>query len=258
MFRQRLLSALVGIPAVLAVAWAGGLTFLAVISLVGALALRELYEIGGVGEPIERILGYSGHLLLCFLAWFYGPLALFVGLIFFFIAVNIWWIGSFPREYKSLSVLVWGKIYITALLSCFFWVRQSQEGFLLITVIFVTVWASDTGAYLIGMTMGKHRLLPSVSPKKSFEGAIGGIIFAAAALGMMGPLLGMGYIEAIFTGILLSIVGQIGDLAESALKRSAHIKDSGHFLPGHGGVLDRLDSLLFVVPLAWVLFVIMK
>jgi phosphatidate cytidylyltransferase len=257
MFRQRVLSALVGIPVVLAVTWQGDLPFFLFALFLGILALRELYNMCGVRDSKERVLGYVAHTVLFLLAYLYGTQALLIGLIFVFLAVNILWVLAFPRDFKTLSVLIWGKLYITVMLSCFLWLRQAPDGFLLVAAVFVTVWASDTGAYLVGITLGKHRLIPAVSPKKSVEGAVGGLISAAIAMALMGPMLGFGQLQAATMGVLLSIMGQVGDLAESALKRSAETKDSGNFLPGHGGVLDRLDSLLFVAPLAWILFVIL-
>jgi phosphatidate cytidylyltransferase len=256
MFRLRVLSALVGIPLILAVTWLGGFPFMAVLLLLGALALGEFYQMGSIPAP-ARLPGIAVHTLLIGAAWFGGPPGLLTGLILFFLALNIYWVLTFPGNFQALLFLLWGKLYITVLLSCFLWLRQAPEGFLLVAALFAAVWASDTGAYLVGMTLGRHRLIPAVSPKKSVEGAVGGLLFAAAAMILLAPYLQLAIPRAALTGLLLSVTGQLGDLAESALKRHANIKDSGHFLPGHGGVLDRMDSLLFAAPLAWLLFVIL-
>ncbi|MGI6657992.1 MAG: phosphatidate cytidylyltransferase [Dethiobacteraceae bacterium] len=120
--------------------------------------------------------------------------------------------------------------------------------------IIATTWASDTGAYACGLTLGRHKLLPAVSPKKSVEGAVGGLLFAAVVMSVcFAPLLKLSRPTALLLGAVISLAGQCGDLAESALKRWGNTKDSGRFLPGHGGVLDRLDSLLFAVPVGYFL-----
>ncbi|MCR3922481.1 MAG: phosphatidate cytidylyltransferase, partial [Firmicutes bacterium] len=177
-----------------------------------------------------------------------------VGLLLFFIIINIYCVLSFPMDLKELMILLWGKIYITSFFAFFLWLRALDNGFMLLLSVFLTIWASDTGAYLCGITLGRNKLMPAVSPKKSVEGALGGLLFAAIIMLMMAPYLTLHRFTAVFVGLGLSILGQCGDLAESALKRWGNSKDSGIFLPGHGGVLDRLDSLLFAVPVAYYLF----
>lgn len=256
MFRQRLLSALVGIPTVMVITWAGGPLFALALLLVGVVALQELYILAGVEDRMMHLLGYTGHTVLFLLSFAAGPQALLFGIILFFILLNIAWVLAYPRDFRVLSVLVWGKLYITLLLSAFLWLRQADNGLIIVVAVLITIWASDTGAYLVGMTCGRHKLIPEVSPKKSVEGAVGGIVFAAFILGVLGPSLGYRPLAAAAIGVLLSIAGQFGDLAESALKRWSNVKDSGRFLPGHGGVLDRIDSLLFAAPLAYIIFIL--
>jgi phosphatidate cytidylyltransferase len=116
--------------------------------------------------------------------------------------------------------------------------------------LYFVIWASDTGAYYVGTAVGKHRLYEKVSPKKSIEGLIGGTAASmlAALLCSFWLLPRLGAVEALFLGAFLAFVGTVGDLAESLLKRSAGVKDSGAIIPGHGGILDRLDSLMFAAP----------
>jgi phosphatidate cytidylyltransferase len=125
---------------------------------------------------------------------------------------------------------------------------------LLLTVILVT-WLNDTGAYLVGRSFGRHKLAPAVSPKKTIEGALGGvgaaILTALAAEAIFGLGLSLG--GAALFGLVLAVVGQVGDLAESLVKRQAGVKDSGTLIPGHGGVLDRIDALLFALTAGWLL-----
>ncbi|MDW7650603.1 MAG: phosphatidate cytidylyltransferase [Bacillota bacterium] len=257
MFRQRVASSLVGIPIVLAVTWIGGLPFALLIGVIGAAALREFYQLTGVDARDLRSLGYAGHFLLLLLALQFGMQAYYAGLVGLFLVVNVFWILFFPRSFLAPAFLLWGKVYITTLLSFFLLLRGADNGLSAVMAVLLAVWASDSGAYLVGITLGRRKLLPAVSPKKSVEGAVGGVAFSALVLLAAGPYLGLEGLLAVTFGIILSVAGQAGDLAESALKRWGNTKDSGSFLPGHGGVLDRLDSLLFAVPVGYLFFQIL-
>lgn len=131
-------------------------------------------------------------------------------------------------------------------------------GWLLIVIL--ATWLGDTGAYLVGRSLGRHPLLPAVSPKKTIEGAIGGLAGSMIAGGLGVIVLGLGvpwYLGASF-GLVLGIVGQVGDLSESLLKRQAGVKDSGTLIRGHGGILDRVDALLFALVAAFVLIPVVE
>lgn len=129
-------------------------------------------------------------------------------------------------------------------------IRSAHNGLALLCYVFVVVWSTDIGAYMIGKQIGKHKLWPVISPNKTWEGSIGAVvcavIFATIYSGLVD--LGQSQVMMISLAILLSIVGQMGDLVESAYKRFYGVKDSGKILPGHGGILDRFDSMLFVLP----------
>ena len=113
---------------------------------------------------------------------------------------------------------------------------------------FLGTWASDTFAYFVGTYLGKHKLCPLISPGKTIEGAIGGMIGSVIAIMLLGVLFKLPVYHCIIMGILVGIAAPLGDLVESAIKRFAGVKDSGQILPGHGGILDRFDSILFTVP----------
>ncbi|NLL17578.1 MAG: phosphatidate cytidylyltransferase, partial [Clostridia bacterium] len=116
-------------------------------------------------------------------------------------------------------------------------------------LVFLLTWANDTGAFFIGSKFGKHRLSPKLSPKKSIEGFVGGLVFTVVTALVFGYLVyGSGYLMWVLLGCLVAVIGTMGDLLESAFKRLAQAKDSGNLIPGHGGLLDRLDSLLLVAP----------
>jgi phosphatidate cytidylyltransferase len=131
----------------------------------------------------------------------------------------------------------------------------APRGLAWLALVIVVTWLSDTGAYLVGRPLGRHRLIPHVSPNKTWEGFIGGLVCAgltgALAIWLFG--LGVNPLIGAVVGMLLSLVGVVGDLAESVLKRQAGVKDSGDLIPGHGGMLDRIDALLFTFPAGWLL-----
>ena len=254
MFRQRLISALLGIPLVVWLIWQGGYFFFLAVMIISSLALREFYTIGAVNSGLITSIGYGGNILLLTAAYLTNPQGYFFALICFFIVINITAVLAYPQDYRELMLLIWSVLYITSLLAFFLWLRAQAEGFILLLSIIATTWASDTGAYACGLTLGRHKLLPAVSPKKSVEGAVGGLLFAAVVMSVcFAPLLKLSRPTALLLGAVISLAGQCGDLAESALKRWGNTKDSGRFLPGHGGVLDRLDSLLFAVPVGYFL-----
>jgi phosphatidate cytidylyltransferase len=129
----------------------------------------------------------------------------------------------------------------------------SHGGLKLVVVVIACAALADTGAYLTGSVAGRHKLAPRLSPSKTVEGAIGGCVICTVGLTFLGPwLVPIGAGQAALMGLILSVVGQAGDLVESSLKRHAGVKDASNLIPGHGGLLDRLDSLLFVAPIACV------
>jgi phosphatidate cytidylyltransferase len=151
-------------------------------------------------------------------------------------------------------MMAFGLIYIPLPLAIIPKVRAMDDGLALVFLILVSTWAADTGAYFAGRFLGKAKLLERISPKKTWMGVWGGV---ALAVGVAVGMAAMAYPDIPMThaaalGALVSVVGVIGDLIESMFKRASKIKDSGGIMPGHGGLLDRVDSLLFTVPAAWI------
>ena len=147
-------------------------------------------------------------------------------------------------------VLIMGVLYVGLSLGYLLLTRAQPDGTMLIFFVVLVTWAGDTGAYIAGKSLGRHALAPIVSPKKTYEGLAGGIVLAclAAVVARASFLPRFSLVDCLALGLLLTIAGLIGDLAESAMKRHAGFKDSGALIPGHGGMLDRLDSLLFTGP----------
>lgn len=239
--------------------------FFTLVTAAALLALVEFYRLYFLNQRVPIVamalgLSLSGLLLASF-QWpdlISERVVLLLGLM----AVLMYRLGSRRSLSQSLidsAVLIFGILYIGLTLGHLLLTRAQEGGQFLIFFVVLVTWASDTGAYYVGRTLGRHRLAPMVSPNKTVEGLIGGLVLAVllalAARAWFLPSFTVA--DCLATGVLLSLAGSLGDLAESVLKRSAGVKDSGTILPGHGGMLDRLDSLLFTAPVFYyyVLFV---
>jgi phosphatidate cytidylyltransferase len=161
------------------------------------------------------------------------------------------------RAWTGLTLTLLGVCYCAWLLGHAIWLRALPDGRALTLLALGVTWCGESAAYFVGRRFGRRRLAPRVSPGKTVEGGVAQVIASVAAALVGAPLVSLALPEAAAVGILLGIVGQFGDLSESFLKRSAGAKDAGHLIPGHGGLLDRLDSLLFNVPALyyWLYFV---
>ena len=160
-------------------------------------------------------------------------------------------------SFRNWAWIITGAIYIGWMLSYWLSLRGLDDGRNWVYLAILTIFANDTGAFFIGRSMGKHKLAPKTSPNKTWEGAIGGLLSAISGaiiivmiLNLISPF-SFKYWQIILLGFLISIFAQLGDLAESLLKRSMETKESGSLLPGHGGILDRFDSLIFVGPVVY-------
>lgn len=154
-----------------------------------------------------------------------------------------------PLADTALSVL--GLLYIALPLTLLIYLRGMADITWFVMGMFILIWLNDTGAFCVGCTLGKHKLCPRLSPKKSWEGFWGGFVTCTVAGALLSGLMGLGaWWHGLIYGALVSVAATWGDLFESLLKRTAQVKDSGNIIPGHGGILDRIDSLLFVIPLS--------
>lgn len=275
MLRQRVLSAVVLIPLVLLLVGLGGV-WLALLLLAAALiALDETYHLfAAAGHRPVRWAGFLSAVLLLAAAYLpASPVLLGAALAG---AVLLTLIGQLVRLDRGGALTDWaltlaGALYVAWTLAHFvllrrveapafsppFWVSiggpEMGAGAWWVYAVLVLVWLSDSAAYFIGIQWGRHKMSPYLSPKKSWEGAGAGFLTAVGVAVGLVPLLGLplSYGWAAVLGALVGLVGPVGDLAESLLKRQAGVKDSGRLIPGHGGVLDRVDSLLFVVPVVY-------
>jgi phosphatidate cytidylyltransferase len=253
----RTITSLIGIPIVLACTWFGGWAAFAAVALVIFLAINELHGMM-LHEGYHPIIAISLVLSLLFLiaAMFpqQRPLLLEIGLA---IAVFVTFPLLFFRKKLEGAMVDWSltlaiAVYLGWPLSLLPFIRGYQigisTGFWWLLTLLLGVWGFDTGAFFVGHFLGRRKLAPRISPGKTWEGVCGGLVFSilAALFCAMWPL-GIPWYLAVLLGLLIAVAATLGDLAESLIKRQTHVKDSGQFMPGHGGILDRIDSLLFAV-----------
>jgi phosphatidate cytidylyltransferase len=247
---KRLLTALVLIPAVTyVVLWANYWLFLAVLVTVSLLCYYEYSTISkGFNFGALSPLGYPAGLLL--LAWKYDawPVLTIVALV---ALVEVMRSDDLAKSLPRASILLMGVVYVFGCWKTAVPLREASPHWLMYALILN--WAGDSGAYYIGRKFGRHKMAPRVSPKKSWEGAAASVVTAVVIGGsyILYFIPGMTVLTAIGLTILANAAGQLGDLAESAIKRGASVKDSSAILPGHGGFLDRVDSTLFTLPVIY-------
>ncbi len=251
---SRIAVALVLLPLVLGVVWLGGWWLFALAAIGGLIALHELYTMGRGLRPIV-LGGYVGLLLTLFGAQT-GSVAWTVGGIFSTILVAFVIFGfsdARPSATAAISLTVLGVVWIGGGISALVLLRDIPEnGRLAIFTVLIAVFADDTAAYAVGRAIGRHKMAPRISPGKSWEGFVGGTV-AAMAVAFF-AMYDQGFLtdlEALALGAAVALASTMGDLFESAVKRDLGVKDSGRILAGHGGVLDRIDSLLWAGPAAF-------
>lgn len=267
MFVKRLLSAIVMIAIVIFGVTYGGMVLIALMGVVACGAMWELLKAVGLTDKNEGklapviitiVISALSYGALYFLSdW---KLTLLITMTLILIVGLAFYVFAYPKyAFNDVSALAVSYVYIAVCLSFVFVIRECMDnGNYLVWLVVIPAVASDTFAYCVGMLFGKHKLAPVVSPKKSVEGSVGGLVGAAALTGVYGLYLSksLGWdtgIVLIFAliGLVLGGVSQIGDLAASAIKREKGIKDYGNVIPGHGGLLDRIDSVLYVAPMAY-------
>lgn len=250
----RVLTAVCGISLLLFAFYQGGLIYSILITVIAFLAYIEYVQISlHMGKNIPAILGGVAGMLLMGNKIFSTQLSVTTIFVPIFVLMCLQSIIMFPKmKFDDLTMGFFGSFYIFLLFSYFFNLRALPDGFMWTLAVMVFIWVGDSAAYFVGVRFGKHPLAKKLSPKKSIEGALGSLIFTIIIVASMGyyfDLFGLGV--GILFGSLVSVSGMFGDLFESSLKRSANVKDSGKLLPGHGGILDRFDSTLFVIPIAY-------
>ena len=256
---HRWLTAAVALPILAAIIAIGpGWLLLALVLLVTAGGLLELSGLLLAGTKAWlRTVTCSMGLLLPLATYWKGLLGLTVAtvsIVFVALAMHLFVYARQEKILPSLGATVFSQLYIPFLISHVLLLFRVPSGRHWILLLFFVVFFCDTGAYYVGHRWGRHKLWPAVSPGKTIEGAIGGLLSSVAISVLVGTLLPLdvatvGFLLAL--GFVLALVGQVGDLMESMLKRVSQVKDAGGILPGHGGLLDRLDSLIFAFPVMY-------
>jgi phosphatidate cytidylyltransferase len=250
---RRALSTVVLLPLFLWLVMAGPLwLYGAIIVLVGALGQWEftgMFERAGVRTM--RALGLVGGVLVT--ASFALPVServVLTAVLLGALTAALWWQRLGQLEWQPAVVTIFGILYVNWLLGYAFWLRDLEAGKEWVLLLVWVTWLGETAAYMVGSTAGRHRLAPLVSPKKTVEGAVAQLVVSvlAAVIAHAWFFHALGLVGAAGIGLVLGVSGQIGDLVESALKRSVGTKDTSSLIPGHGGMLDRIDSLLFNTP----------
>lgn len=266
MFWTRLLSGIVLVAVLLLLGILGGDVLLAGLCIVAVVGIFELYRVGRVEKSGLGYVGYAFVVLYYFglkLTGTYVSLGtiLFPLAMALLVAVMAVYVFTYP-QYKADQVMMafFGFFYVAVMLSCVYLTRMLPNGAYYIWLIFLCSWGCDTCAYCVGMLIGKHKMAPVLSPKKSIEGAVGGVVGAALLTVIYGMVfkhaMGISTTQVyVMAGISAAgaLVSMVGDLAASAIKRSYQIKDYGKLIPGHGGILDRFDSVIFTAPIIFFL-----
>jgi len=252
--RARLATAAVAIPVLLAlILYPSPWPLAAVVAVVAIIGLSEYADMAFAARRSERRLTIAlgtvvvlGAAVAHDLRWLVAAVALTVsaGLVHVVLARS-----DFEDGLRDLGVLLIGVLYVALLLPHFIWLRAVADGPRWIIFVLAIGMAGDAGGYIVGHAVGRHKLAPRISPNKTVEGALG-IMAASLLAGAISKLVALptvGWTEALLLSAVMGLLGQLGDLSESVMKRTFGVKESGALFPGHGGVLDRIDSLLFPV-----------
>jgi phosphatidate cytidylyltransferase len=265
MLFKRILTAIIGIPVAVYVINYGQWVFALAVSLLALTGWHEYYKIMRQKEiKIALWSGFISIALLMACAWLGNAEELiFVLFLITFITLLTVVVSQQRFTVHDAAFTLLGINYIGILFSYLLLLRYTaasaitvpwgalEQGAAYLWLAFIGTWASDTLAYFVGSQIGRHKLCPAISPGKTIEGAAGGLLGSIIGVAIFSALLKLPLVHAVMIGILVGLSAQLGDLVESSVKRFAGVKDSGQLLPGHGGVLDRFDSILFAVPVVF-------
>jgi len=257
----RVISAVVGLPFLIVIVWLGGIYLQIASVIVSLIGMYEVYK--AISKQIKAV-HYIGFLIeIVYMIFIHSNISEnFRVILTFFILIILMMLVLFYGKINvfDAAVTLFGFFYVGFMFSNVSLVRAFNDiGQMAVWLIFICAFASDTGAYFVGINFGKHKMTPVLSPKKSIEGAIGGIASAAVVSAVFVYLYNLLYntniniIIITIIGAVGSVFAQMGDLAASSIKRYVNIKDYGSIMPGHGGVMDRFDSVIFTAPAIYIL-----
>lgn len=261
--KQRVISGAVLVVILAITLYFGGIVTCGLMALVSLVGNMELLRIYGVNKKTPGIVCYLATVLY-YIAIYLDRMDIIVPMMVVYLLVMLAvYVLTFPiYSDKQIMAAFMDFFYVSVMLSFVYLIRNMEHGLVLVLLIFVSSWINDTCAYFVGRALGKHKMAPVLSPKKSIEGLIGGIV-GAGVFGAVFGILFDKYVDTMnYAPLLFAVVGAvgalpavIGDLAASAIKRNNDIKDYGKLIPGHGGILDRFDSIIFTAPIIYYLLV---
>ncbi len=259
MFKTRLLSGIVLVVLIFGILYFGGYVTALAIFLLAIIGNYELLKVYGLEKKGPGILTYAATTVYyCFLVFGLREYVLPVMLLFVLLVLSLYVIRYPLYRDRDAMAAILTFFYVSVMLSYVYLIRDLKHGGAFVIMIFVCSWVNDTFAYCFGVTMGKHKMTPKLSPKKSIEGLIGGLFSSTVVGALYGIFFSKNVYELDKAPLIFAIVGLagaimavIGDLAASAIKRNNDIKDYGRLIPGHGGVLDRFDSIIFTAPIIY-------
>lgn len=259
MFKTRLISGIILLAIAITVVLLGDNVLFGAVLVISLVGMTELYKILKVEKTALGVVGYLAAIGYYALIYFNMEKYLVLMFIAFLLLLMVLYVITYPTyRIEQVMIVFFGLFYVSIMLSYIYRVATLEDGAILIWLIFIGAWGSDTCAYAVGMLLGKHKITPKLSPKKSLEGCIGGVLGAALigyiyALCLGSKIVGVSNPRVLFAviGASASVISQVGDLAASAIKRNFDIKDYGKLIPGHGGILDRFDSIIFTAPIVY-------
>lgn len=251
--KQRILTAIMGVPLLLMFIYLGGFPFAFLIMVLATIGFHEFYTMARGKHHLLFIPVLLGIWVMLFCSYIGVSNWLTMGILITFCFVFGYAVFHFPAfDVVDVAINFLALIYIGWTLSHLILLDHMAHGQMLVLFAFVAMWANDSGAYFIGSKFGKRRPWGTISPKKSVEGTMGGIVTTCMVLSLLNFHFRLfPSMAVIFMGVAVAIIGLIGDLLESMIKRYYGVKDSGKMLPGHGGILDRFDSVMLAAPMMY-------
>lgn len=261
MFKTRLLSGIVLVIAAIFLIVTGNEVLLFSTLLISCIGMFELFRVFKFEKSLLSVVPYIALILFYInLRWSFIPdvMMLFMG---FLIVLMFVYVLSYPKyDAKQLMAAFFGMFYVGTMLSYVYQIRTLNNGLYLAFLVFLCSWGCDTCAYCVGVLIGKHKMAPKLSPKKSIEGAVGGVLGSALLTALYCFIfrnhMNIDGTEIAILAVIAAVAGlisMVGDLCASAIKRNYDIKDYGHLIPGHGGILDRFDSMIITAPIIYYL-----
>ncbi len=260
-FKMRVLTAVIGIPVIILILLAPAWVMLAAVILCSLVGLFEFY--GAVkmqkSMPIVCVLGCIGAVIIPFCTFFKPIQIMTFAFAYMIILFAVMLMSHRKVMFTDISMTVMSLIYIPFLLSHILFIRRMEFGNIIVWLVFIGAFMTDSCAFFAGKALGRHKLCPNISPKKTIEGAVGGVVGGGLAFLLFAFIVNIGfskwldsytmsYLRMFVLGLISAVMAQIGDLTASLIKRQFEIKDFGNLFPGHGGMLDRCDSIILVAP----------